>query len=399
MARPLATAWPTLVDSSGTPGSGTKLAKEHFDQILDAIDTSIYAEDLSEGPPEVAREVVEARASYDSLDARLDAIALSAAGGAAEVGSGGAQKNLVPNDTFLIWSAGDSAAPDGWTAEATAFAVTRENTIAGATKQGYLGRNVVKLVNSAGASAKKDFYIDIVSAAEISSLNDPQFLKSRKVAGGVAVWAPSNLVEIHIDDGVTSIGAATLVGGNYDANNSWVWSADGAANKGGVTLPTAPTRLRFIVRVLGNGTAYVSCPAFFFAETAPYYVPSGSRMGTMLFGVDNSGEVSTGIKAEFNPPCPIQIVSARVRCSTAAATAVTAEIYKDGSAVMGGLLTTGASADSGLKGPASRALASFSATNLMKVSILAADSTARGAYIQIRYLEFPRALDAAFYGA
>jgi len=393
--RPLVAAWPVLVNSTGQPGTGTKFATQHLDAIRDAIEGAIYDPNLTEDPPAIAREVAAARTTYGSLDARLDSIEAAAAGGAALSGSGGAQANLVPNDTFLLWSGGDAAAPDYWSAEA-GLTVARENTVAGAGQQAYLGRNVVKLT----ASAQKDFDLDIVSAGEIAALNTPQFLKSRKVAIGIAIYTGTQgLVEIHSDDGVTSIGTATKVGGNYGVTDVWVWSADGHADKGGRVFPSAPTRLRFKVRMTGAGTAYLACPAGYFAETAPFYVPAPARAGTMLFGVDASGQVSTGDKVIFNPARSIHIIDGRVRCSTAAATAVTAEVYKDGSAIFGGLLTTGASADSGLKTPTSRALASFGSSNLLKVAITAADATARGAYIALRYVEYPRALDSGFYGA
>lgn len=393
--RPLETAWPSYVNSTGVPDTGTKVTAELLDSIRAAVGGAIYDPSLSDDPPSIAREIAEARSSYLTLDARLDAIEVAAAGGAAASASGGGQDNLVPNDTFAIWSAGDSAAPDYWTAEG-GLTVTRESTTSGATQTAYWGRNATKLV----ASAQKDFYLDLVSATDMAILNSPQFLKSRKVAGGIAIYTSTqNLVEVHLDDGVTTIGASTKVGGNYGVTGGWVWSASGHAGLGGRTFPSSPSRLRLLVRMTGAGTAWVACPALYFAEQAPFYVPSVCRRGMWLFGNDASGQVPTGDKAIFNPHGPIHLAEARLRCSTAAATAVTAEVYKDGNAIFGGAITTGASADSGVKTPTSRALASLSASNLVRVAFNAADSTARGAYLAVSWIEWPRRWSGGLIGA
>jgi hypothetical protein len=392
--RPLEDAWPTIVNSTGVPGTGTKITKEKLDEVREAIDGAIYDPNLSEDPPAIAREVTTARGGYVSVDARLDAIEIAAAGGAASASSGAAQLNLCPNDPFVIWPDGDSAAPAFWEADA-GLTVTREGTQSGSSLGAYWGRSVVKLV----AGAQKDFWIDLVTAAELTSLNSPVLLKNRKVAVGVAIWtATQNLVEVHIDDGVTTIGASTKVGSNYGNTSAWVWSADGHADKGGKALPSAPTRFRLLVRMTGAGTAYIACPAGYFAEQALFYVPAPSKIGTFVYGQDAGSQILTGEKGRFYPARPIGLIDGRLLLETAG-TGVTAEIYKDGSAVFGAAVAVTTSTDSGVKNPTSRALASFDVDNRISFNITVADSTARGPAVAVRYIEFPRFIESGVIGA
>jgi len=391
--RPLETEWPVIVNGTN-PNEGTELTKELMDEVRDAVAVAIYDPNLNEDPPAIAREITDARGGYVSVDQRLDAIEAAAAGGAASSAAGGSPLNLCPNDTFLIWSNGDSAAPDYWAADA-GLTVTRENTVSGSTLASYWGRNSVKLV----AAAQKDFYIDVVSAAELTALNSPSLLKGRDVAAAIAIWtATQNLVEVHIDDGVTTVGASTKVGGNYGVTSAWVWSATGHADLGGLTLPSSPTRLRLLVRMAGAGTAYLACPALYFAETAPYYVPAPSQVRAIVFGQDSGSQIIVSEKGRFYPARPMHLIDARLLVNTAG-TGVTAEIYKDASAVFGAAVAVTTGTDSGLKTPTSRALASFSPSTLMKLSITVADANARGPSVTIRYVEYPRFLESGVYGA
>jgi hypothetical protein len=391
--RPLETNWPVIVNSSGTPGTGTKITREKFDEVRAAIDVAIYDPNLTEDPPAIARELTTARGGYVSVDARLDAIEIAAAGGAASASSGAAQLNLVPNDTFLIWPDGDNAAPAYWTGDA-GLTISREPTQSGSALEAYWGRNVVKLV----CAAQKDFYLDIVSAAELSSLQAAGLLKNRKTAVGVAIWtATQNLVEIHIDDGITTVGPTTKVGSNYGNTSAWVWSADGHAGKGGRQLPSAPTRFRLLVRMAGAGTAYIACPAGYFAEQALFYVPAPSKVGQIVFGQDAGSQIITGEKGRIFPKRPIALGPARLLLATAG-TGVTVELYKDGAAVYGGLVAVTTGTDSGNKNPTSRALGSFDIDNRLSFNITVADVTARGPCVSAEYVEFPRFIESGVLG-
>src|SRR5574341_691175 len=110
--------WPTLVDDDGSLTLGTEIDKAVFDAIKASIEADMYS---STNPTVTAEnaidEVVAARGSKASLDARLD-VALNEDGTlksqASLVTAASAQElpqtNMVVNDVFLIWAAGDAVA-------------------------------------------------------------------------------------------------------------------------------------------------------------------------------------------------------------------------------------------------------------------------------------------------
>jgi hypothetical protein len=133
--------WPTIVDDDGSLTLGTVFAKA----VTDAIRASIEADMFSAVNPAVTAEnaideVVTARGSKASLDARLD-VALNEDGTLKTQASLVTQadaasvtgRNMVINDNFLIWAAGDAAAPTGWTLSGTGAAAARSGTGLGDT--------------------------------------------------------------------------------------------------------------------------------------------------------------------------------------------------------------------------------------------------------------------------
>jgi len=376
MPRTLVDEWPSYSDSLGDPDSGTTADAELLDAARDAIASAIYDEDLDEEPSEITAEVVEARGSFSSLDSRLDSIAAAAAGGAAVITSGQLAPNLVPNDSFLIWSGGDSAAPDYWSV--SGLTVARVGFTA-PTK--VPGRNYVRLTGTG------DFRIDLMTATDLTTFGGAP-LAGLSVAAGVFIFtATPGLVEVYIDDGVDEY----LVGGNGSTVDEFVWSADLAgANNGAATLDLSPTRLRLIVR-LDGGTADIAGAYFGFANSAPRYQPSSAQVRDMVWShPSNVAAPDSTTFFTFSPAQPIYIYSGKPFCKTAGASGSVFNVKKNGTEIFTTPLTlaSGQTTAATEQEADSVAKASIGPTDILTMDVGTLAAAMRGPTIRLRAISY-----------
>ena len=115
-----------------TGNDGTQVINKAY---LDAYDAEVSSALVDAGNPTVTpaqttAEVIAARGNLSDLNTRMSAI-VDVDGNPVGVVSpamlrnGFALGNLVRNDSFLMWSRGDAAAPDGWTLSGAGAAVAR----------------------------------------------------------------------------------------------------------------------------------------------------------------------------------------------------------------------------------------------------------------------------------
>ena len=148
---------PAYVDDSGTGRDGTVVDVAFLDAWESTINDQVAsATTPTIKPKDTIDEVVTARGSKVSLDTRLD-VSLNEDGtlksqpGYATVtqllgGIGGV--NLVQNDDFLLWAAGDAAAPTGYVLAGVGAAVARIGTGLGDTDR-KIGDFACKLTRAA----------------------------------------------------------------------------------------------------------------------------------------------------------------------------------------------------------------------------------------------------------
>lgn len=130
----LLTSWPTVTDDSGTKTDGTIFNKALTDAIKAEIERLIHSTtNTTVSPEDIIDEVVTARGSKASLDARLDvsmnddgtmkanAANLSTSNYTEGIGS----RNVAVNGDFDDWTSGASSAPDNWTLSGAGAAVAR----------------------------------------------------------------------------------------------------------------------------------------------------------------------------------------------------------------------------------------------------------------------------------
>ena len=379
--RLLETLWPPCVDSTGGPTSGTKWGKDYSDAQLEALVSSIYSSALDLGPPEVAEMLANALGGYATLDARLDALAAAAAGGAATAKTA-SLVNWIWNGG-LFWSGGDAVAPDGWTAAAglTVARITAQPSPAGGTPATCkVGRNLIKLVNP--DATVRDFYFDVVPAAANGNIG----VSGMSWASGVWIkGSVSALVTVHVK---SATGVEAEVGAQ-GASTDWVWSQSAHASEGGRIIPDGGTYVRFIVRMTQAGTAYICGPHCGPGEKAPYYVAPPARRGQLTFGQGPEAELILGIKSVLIVNRPMFIYSGRVFVvNHGSGTGCSVVLYRDGDEIFNSGLVVGASSvDSGAKVPYSVARASCVPGSNLTFGLSAADAALRGITLVVDYIE------------
>jgi hypothetical protein len=392
--RPLEDNWPSLVDSTGTPGTGTKLKKDTFDDIHDAIETSIYDPSLDEGPPEIASEVVAGRAAYANLNARFAAIEAAAAGGLAVDNLHVGGINVVPNDAFAIWS-NETAnqPPDYWSVDAgftSLVAMTAQGGPAHGNATDFFARNYVALTNP--DTTTRYFYVQLITAAQLTTYGSAR-LKSSKVGAGCFLYSSTpNAADVFVFDGVTN----HKVGEQGSGVDQWIWSGAGVTYTGAATLVAAPGQLTLRIGVKQAATVYVASPAlvFGFDSLARWPGPCPSKRSQWVWGAADDGQIGTGLKARWYPTNPSFVHSTRLLYDTGSGTN-TYTFFKNDATVVSPSVTGGGT-DSGVVSPANIKRASLGRGDLAKISCDAADATARGPSLSIDYFEYLPPLEAAF---
>jgi hypothetical protein len=392
--RPLEDEWPALVDSTGTPGTGTRVNKSTFDDVHDAIDTAIYDPNLDEGPPEIASEVVTGRGAYSSLSARLEAIESAAAGGAAGTNLHPGVQNLVRNDGFLVWAdEAANAAPTLWNKDAGFTSLTRATYQGSARAEEVFGRNTVLLQNP--DTTPRAFYIDVVSAAQLASYGAVPIKNAYIGAGCYLYCSDADAADVYVFDGVTE----HQVGEQGATVNAWVWSGSGGTYDGGATMGAAAAQLTLRIKIKKASSVYVASPALVFgADTLTRWPgPAPVRTGQWVWGAADDGQIATGVKAYWYPPNPAFIFNSRLWYKTGSGT--NTYTLKKGSSTIETLSVTGGATDSGAQKPPSVVRGSVAGNNLLEIANTVADASARGPMVQVNYIELLDPLAAAFGGS
>lgn len=247
--------WPVLVDDDGSLTLGTVLSKAIFDAIKASIEADLYsATNPAVTAENVIDEVVTARGSKASLDARLD-VALNEDGtlktqaGVATVAqvAEAIDANWCYNEDFLIWAGGDAVAPTGWTL-ATITCARAGTGLADTTTK--VGPFCAKLTR---AGANGTLSQSIMNATSFSA--NGQHLKGTDFSFGCWIkTSVASMVRMYLNDGV-----GTTVATDEDANTyhpgdgAWIWFSGKRTISGSATSITLTVSLES-----SNGDAYIS---------------------------------------------------------------------------------------------------------------------------------------------
>lgn len=331
--------WPVIVDDTGAGQNGTVLDLALFNLIKTAINNQVYSSgNPSLTPKAIIDEVVTARGSKASLDARLD-VSLEEDGTlksqaslitATQLKTQVGVKNCWPDSLFYLWPDGDSSAPNGWTLTGSGAAVARcgsgggsyeASAPADSTKMKY-GRFAVKLTY--GSATLK------LTRTLIASGDFPDGLKAKKVSVGIRCKAGvASMASIVVDDGATQTRGGSTGNGTYhsgDNTEQWIYCTH--------TVSNSATKLDIYLEVAQSGSAYFGCGVLVRGDFPPEdWIPE--RWGYLTMGFQVRGTLATGtIVNEWRQPVPVACLLERVslRVKTAPSTqAIIIDLNKNGS--------------------------------------------------------------------
>jgi hypothetical protein len=269
--------WPTVTDDDGTGQTGTVLDKSLFDAIAAAIDDQVdSATNPLIKPWNTTDEVVTARGNKASLNARLSGVidadgalitpasVITQAQMMASVGS----VNLIPNDTFLIWSDGDTAAPDYWSLAGSTAA--RCGTGLADTKR-KIGKFCISLTNAGNLTRT------MIDAGVYGNLDH---MDGEKIGFGAWVWSTiASHARLEMTDGTDTTVTSWHTGGS--GAGGWEFLANVH------TINAAATKLELDLDVSSNGTAYFSGVTAIYSDVAPTrWIPCPKRYDSVDWYID-----------------------------------------------------------------------------------------------------------------
>jgi hypothetical protein len=211
--------WPSTSDDTGTGQDGTVLNVAFFDAIKASIEGELVS---ATNPTETAKgiidEVVDARGSLASLDARLD-ISLNEDGTLktqsslatlAQLQSQMGAVNLVQNDDMLLWHLGDADAPSGW--EMSTITCARAGTGLADTNR-KIGNYCAKLTRVGADGFMRQY---LINSSEMSRAD---FLEGTVIGAGCWVLCSTpNAARVAVSDGATTTYSDYHTGGG-----TWEW--------------------------------------------------------------------------------------------------------------------------------------------------------------------------------
>ena len=259
-----------MSNDTGSGQDGTVVNKAFVDDLLDEVDDQCHSlTNDTIKPKATTDEVVTARGSLGSLDARLD-VSLNNDGTLKEQASLTtvvqartfvASVNCIENGELEDWTNGGAAAPDSFTL--SSLTIARTGPAMGDTFTFGAGTYAAKLTRAGGIDGY--LYQDVIPAADWAK---SESIEGKKVSVlMMARSAIANHVRVTIDDGAGSTSSAflTVVGG---APTTEVLTATH-------TILGSASRLRIKAEVMNsNGDAYVGGFLVIFSDLAPsHWVP------------------------------------------------------------------------------------------------------------------------------
>jgi hypothetical protein len=253
-----------MTDDDGTFTFGTAVDEAFIDQIYDQIDDQCHsATNPTVKPKTVTDEVVAARGSKASLDARLDESleedgTLKTQASLVSVATAqtllGASNNLAINGELNDWNAGASAAPDYFVLSGAGASVSQAGQGLGDPTTFSTGPYTARIIAGGGAVAK--LTQARFSTAEFTKIAN---IKSQKVAVAMKAKASgTDPVRLIVDDGVTTTASAYHTGDNTEQHLSVVH-----------TISASATKLDVYAEVAVGSAAYVGGFVIMFSDLAP----------------------------------------------------------------------------------------------------------------------------------
>lgn len=261
--------WADIVDDPGDLTSGTALEKVIIEAWRTAVDNQVHSvANPSITPKDLIDEVVTARGNLANLNARIGGVISPDSlfinndffSNTQNVLDHQGPENYLGNDTFLLWTAGDAAAPDYWTLSGAGAVIARTGAGLGDTTEYKLGYWTAKVTYGSASAILSQ---SVIKAGTTVETRLEEFSKSQDFADSVV---GGNTVQRCITVAVavkSSVGSqarisltsdsGTTYSGYHSGDGTWdILAVAEAINQQGGS--GGPLRLDLIVD--GSGSAY-----------------------------------------------------------------------------------------------------------------------------------------------
>lgn len=214
--------------------------------------------------------------------------------------------NLLADPTFLIWHAGDAAAPAHWALSGVGAAIARAGTGLGDTSRKH-GKYTAKVAAGGGAPA-------YLTQSLLTSTSYDDGFDGLKVSAGAWVRATgASSCRIRFDDTVSTTSSSYHTGGGaYE----WLTVSH--------TTSATAAKLEFELEAVSSQTCYLSAPTVVLGGVPPSYPqPARTAIGTYEFEriPTAGGNLTTGTdKERWLPTRPGLILDVQLWVKTAPTT-------------------------------------------------------------------------------
>lgn len=312
-----------LVDGADPITTGTPTDAAFYNALKASLNVQLHdTSDPTKHPKDAIAELKAAREAYGSLLLKLNAMSAAFTGvGPSVIRNGFVLGNLLANDSFLMWSRGDAAAPNHWALSGAGAAVARTG----------VGQADTQVLTSQDHFAAKLTYGSAAAVLAQNALEAtlavPYFASNRLApVDALDVTAPgygnndtnTNAYLIyHVwCDGTNrarlglAYGTETVYSPYHPGNSQWRTLVAGPVDFAGTDLIQAQ------LRVEAAGAAYFQCGSLIFSalDLPPMYIPSLVRYRTHTFYANNP---ATGVLTYFTFARPAFVLGAQMQCLTA----------------------------------------------------------------------------------
>jgi hypothetical protein len=332
--------WPTTTDDSGTLTDGSIINQTYLYAIRDTVNDKIHSStNPTIKPNAITDEVVTARGSLASLDARLDVehnndgthnLAASIVTTTVLATSLGNQ-NLAGNPTFLMWPDGDASAPVYYALSGAGATVARTGTGLSDTSR-LVGKWGAKVTYGSATARLQQTLLDAGVWANADSIEGE--------AVAFTVWVKSSTV---------SQVRAYFYTGTAGYEYSSYHTGGGGWERLEVleTVLATATELTVGVEIAGTGNFVVSgfCPILG-ATATDKFLPARVQRGSIVFPISGTPTTGDG-KGHFMPSRHMNITDVQIYCKTAPTGAFTIDVEIGDGTTWASIFATVISVDSG----------------------------------------------------